>query len=231
MPFFDLFPKIPYDIDGRRLTNYHTVTNVFFRLRVVRAALENIAAYYEYLIQDSDTPEILAEKIYRNPEAHWIILLANDIVDPQYDWPLNATAFEKYIIGKYGSVASAQSQIHHYEKVIERTESLTGIVSATRFQINQTRLTDDPETVPYDYYEGSGSLPETQEFNTYDMPGGRTVEETVYRNAVSAYDWEDELNNAKRAIKIIKPEYYAQIIREFTALTGNSNMPYLRKVR
>lgn len=227
MAFFDLFPKTLYDIDARRLSNYHTVTNIFFRMQFIRKALSEATAYYDYLVKDDETPEILAEKIYRNPEAHWIILLANDIVDPQYDWVLNTTAFQNYIIGKYGSVAEAQTQIHHYEKVIERTESLTGIKTITRFEINQDKLTETASDVPYDYYTG---LPETQTYNTHDMSNGRTVEEIIYREAISAYDWEDAQNEAKRAIKIVKPEYYPQLQREFQTLTGAINQPYIRKL-
>ena len=89
--FFDKFPRISYDIEGKRLTTYQSVTNIFFRVRVIREILGNISAYYEYLIKDDDTPEILADKVYNNPEAHWIIIMANNIVDPQYDWPLNST--------------------------------------------------------------------------------------------------------------------------------------------
>ena len=60
--FFDQFPKVPYDIAGGAFTNYETVTNIFFRLRIVREAINNIAGYYEYVISDGDTPEILADK-------------------------------------------------------------------------------------------------------------------------------------------------------------------------
>jgi hypothetical protein len=63
------------------------------------------------------------------------------------------------------------------------------------------------------------------------MGNGRTVSEVVYRNSVSAYDWETEQNDAKRSIKLIKPEYYQQIMREFKALTGADNLPYIRKLR
>jgi hypothetical protein len=80
MPYFNSFPQIPYDIAGKQFTNYQNVTNIFFRLRVIQEVLGNISAYYEYLIRDEDKPEILAEKIYGDPEAHWIILMANNMM-------------------------------------------------------------------------------------------------------------------------------------------------------
>lgn len=218
--FFDKIPKISYDIQGKQLTNYNSVTNILFRVRIIRSVLTNISSYFEYLVKDDDTPEILAEKIYGNPEAHWIILMANDIIDAQYDWPMNTNDFNRYIIKKYGSIETAQTTIHHYEKVVTRTEELTGIVDENRYVVNRTKLTVNDMTVPYDYYEGTGSLTATQQFTTHNLDSvGKTIVEIINRNEVSNYDYEHEVNERKRAIKIIKPEYYSQIVREFDDLT------------
>ena len=228
--FFDKFPRISYDIEGKRLTTYQSVTNIFFRVRVIREILGNISAYYEYLIKDDDTPEILADKVYNNPEAHWIILMANNIVDPQYDWPLNSTNFTNYIINKYGSVANAQTTYHHYEKVITRQESFSGTITETRFVINQANaaVSMADSTVPYDSYN---NLPETQSVNTVNMGEGKTVVEIVNRDRISNYDYEVQVNENKRSIKIIKPEYYGQIIREFDNLTQiKQRTTYLRRL-
>lgn len=226
--YFDKFPSIIYDIQGKRLTNYQTVTDIFFRLRIIRAALNNISAYYDYLIKDDDTPEILAEKVYGSSEAHWIILMANDIIDAQFDWPLNNDVFRKYIIGKYGSIESAQTSYHHYEKVIQREDQITGVITESSFVINEEEYSEVDLSVPYDTFE---TLPETQEFNTINMSNGKTVIETIFRRAVTNYDYEEQVNEDRRAIKIIKPEYYSQIIREFDSLTQTEQRnPYIRRL-
>jgi len=225
--FFTRFPRIAYDIAGKQLTNYQVATNLFFRLAVVREALNNISAYYNHIISDHETPEILAEQVYGNPEAHWVILLTNEIVDPQYDWPLNYREFQNFIIDKYGSIATAKTTYHHYEKVITREESATGLVTTTRFIVNEDKLTDNALSVPYDYYAG---LAETQTVNTYNMSDGKTVVEIVNRNAVNNYDYENELNESKRQIKIIKPQYYPQIKLEFDALTKQADPLYIRRL-
>ena len=110
MLFFDKFPVLAYDIAGKRLSNYQISTNIFFRIRILREILGNISAYYEYLVSDSDTPEILADKVYGNTEAHWLILMANNIIDAQYDWPLNTKNFNDYIIKKYRNQAEFDQQ-------------------------------------------------------------------------------------------------------------------------
>lgn len=212
--FFSKFPLISYDIAGKKLSNYEFVTNIFVRFRIIKEVLGNISSYYEYIIKDGDTPEILADKVYGDPEAHWIILMANEIVDAQYDWPLNSRDFKKYIIGKYGSVEAAKTTIHHYEKVIVREQQATGSLSETRFYVNQTKLTDNSLDVPYDYYEGDGSLAETAAVSTYNLSDGMTVIETINRDDISYYDYEYQMNENKRTIKIIKKEYYLQLIEE-----------------
>lgn len=134
--FFDYFPNIPYDIEGKQRTDYNFVTDIFFRTRFLRSIISNISAYYEHVLDDTDTPETLAEKVYGDAESHWVILYANDMVDPQYDWPLNTKDFKNYIISKYGSIANAQTQIHHYEKIITRTEEFTGIETELKYNID-----------------------------------------------------------------------------------------------
>ena len=226
--FFTKFPRVSYDIAGKRFTTYQSVTNIFFRLRIIREVLGNIAAYYEYLVKDDDTPEILADKVYGNPEAHWIILLANNIVDPQYDWPLKYNDFNNYITKKYGSISYAKTTYHHYEKVVTREESSSGTVVETRFVINQSNIANSmyDSTVPYDTYN---SLPETQDVDTINMGSGKTVIEITKRDRVTIYDYEQQLNENKRAIKIIKPEYYTQIIRELDDLT-QTRPSYIRRL-
>lgn len=225
--FFDLFPKVSYDIAGNQYSTYQNVTNIFFRVQVLREVLGNIAAYYEYVISDDTTPEMLAEAVYGDPEAHWIILMANNIVDAQFDWPMNSTTFNNYIIGKYGSIAAAQTQVHHYEKVIRREESSTGTITETRFVINEDKYTDNDLDVPYDYYDG---LAETQSVETFNLEDDTTVVQISYREAIYCYDYENDLNESKRTIKIIKPEYYGQIIREFDTLTRFNASPFFRRL-
>lgn len=227
--FFDKFPVIQYDISGKQLSSFTDVTNVFFRIQVIRSVLANINAYYVYDVEDDQTPEILADKVYDNPEAHWIILLANDIVDPQYDWPLSYNEFNKYIIGKYGSVENAQTTYHHYEKVIVREDTKSGIITEDVFWVNEEGLTDNE--ISYYNEMSYEDLPEDGEFVTHNMQNGKTVLEKTFRRRITNYDYELDLNEKKRSIKIIKPEYYNQIIREFDNLTRiELRTPYIRRL-
>ena len=153
--FLDTFPKLEYDINNTNTITqgpHETVTDIFFRFGIVKSIVSNASAYYVYDVQESDTPELLAEQIYNDSGAAWIIIYANKIIDPLFDWPLNYDAFQKMIKDKYGSVENAQTTTHHCEKVVTRVNEFFGTTSVTRFVVDQTRQTLQPLHVPYNYY-------------------------------------------------------------------------------
>jgi len=251
--FFDKFPIIRYNISGVKYSSFQTIRNLLFRTSVIREALSNSSSYIRYIIRDGDTPEILAAKIYGDPQAHWMILYANDMIDAQYDWPLTSTVFPKYIADKYRSMAKEDlglertpedyeviawtqdltndASVHHYEKVVIRENQSAQVTTENRFKINKTRLTDDALDVPHDYYEGPGSLAAIQDVTPTNLTiDGQTIIETVYGNKVTYYDYENELNETKRTIRIIKKEYYTQMNTEFGILTNKNTPIFMRRV-
>lgn len=249
-PYLDSFPRIDYSI-GEEKNITENVTNIFRRYAILRDIISNTTAYVLYEVEDGDTPEILAEKFYNDAGAGWIIMYANKIIDPQFDWPLSENAFRKYIIEKYGSVAAAQTSYHHYEKIVETT---VGDQTYTRtYLVNKERLTENALDVPYTYYTpysnnyfltadtslittdnvyftvdhsnhfswDDTSLPEYYSYDAHDI-NDTTVYMNTYGKAVSNYDYELQMNDNKRYIKVIKSQYYDQIMYEFKVLTKNT---------
>ena len=238
-------------MSGKKYPDYQIVRDILFRTAFIRDALDKKTAYTEYIIRDGDTPDILANKIYGDSEAHWIILYANEILDPQFDWPMTTTVFNKYIADKYRSMAeddlnttledyqviawtqdlTNDASVHHYEKVIKQENLTARVTTEKRFVINKTKLTNNDLDVPHDYYEGPGHVPDEQDVTPINLSvGGQTIIQTIYRNFVTYYDYEDDLNEQKRTIRIPKKEYYNQIVTEFNALTNTSEPIFLRKV-
>lgn len=259
--FLEYFPRVAYDINRERLSNYETITNITFRIGIIRSILTNASAYFFYTIKDGETPEVLAENVYGDPEAYWIILYANDIYDPQYDWPLTTNAFRKYLVNKYRQQAAVSlglpantvtdtqivswtqdttsaNSVHHYEKQIIRFNSTDKVTLTLNLEVNGTNvasvLNSSLANTPYDFYTTANTLdPRALEFagafNTYEV-GGKTVQETIKGAAITYYDYENDLNESKRAIKIIKAQYYNQIIEEFRSLTDTTSESYLRRL-
>lgn len=258
-PYFNSFPKVPYDIDGDGLKT-ETVTNIFKRLGILREVLSNAGSYTLYEVEEGDTPEIIAEKMYNDSGAAWIVLYANKVIDPQFDWPMSDEVFRKYIIEKYGSVAAAQSSYHHYEKIVVTS---VGDETYTRtYQVDKERLTRNVMPVPYTYYTPysyPGNLVLTADTsyvtadNTYftiDHSNHYSADDTsiaeyysyeahnvndatvimnTYSNAVSFYDYEYQKNEEKRFIKVIKAQYYVQIMKEFKKTIGDTPK-YIRTI-
>lgn len=88
-------------------TKAFLMTDVTRNIRFRKEILANITSYDQYDIVDGETPEIIAEKVYGNPEYHWVVMLANDIYDYRADFPLTQLQLEKYVADKYGELADA----------------------------------------------------------------------------------------------------------------------------
>lgn len=202
--YFDKFPRIAYDITRNGKTRNVLFTNILFRIGILDKIKKNVYSYYDYVIPEGLSIENLAEKYYGNPELHWVIMLANDMTDPHYDWPLDQASFSKYIIDKYGSIPTAQTRIAKYKKVITRTHLSTGTKDIIKLEINEDAYND----------LASSSL------ITYTLEDGTSVEELITKESQDCYDWESEQNDERRYIKLIKPEYIPRIEAEFNSLTS-----------
>jgi hypothetical protein len=67
--YFDKFPKILYNTSGELYKDYDLVTNIFFRVKMVRDVLSNYSAYYEYIVREGETPEMIADNVYNDVEG------------------------------------------------------------------------------------------------------------------------------------------------------------------
>jgi hypothetical protein len=196
MKYFNTLPKI-------LSTNYNggtiILTNLLARANILPEALKSPLLYYTYDIQEGDTPEIVAHKYYNDSYRYWIVLFANQIIDPQWDWPLSGNNFERYIVDKYTSF-NPYSTVHHYEKIIEQTDVLTNTITKNTVVISQ------------DTYNSlvSGT-------STYTLPTGKVSVKTSGR-AVDYYTYELELNESKRNIQLLNKNYVTEFETELKAL-------------
>lgn len=107
--FFSKFPKMLYDIDGKG--NLKIVTDLLRRVKIRSAVKDGSTLFDKYDVQNGETPESLAYKIYGDAKYHYIILILNNITDRYYGWPLSDYSFEVYVKSKYSNPGA----IHHYE--------------------------------------------------------------------------------------------------------------------
>ena len=107
--YFSSFPIIPYDSKGD--LQFKDVTNVLRRVGMRTKLKTNTFLYDTYDVKEGETPEMIAHKLYGDPELHWIVLLVNEITDRYHQWPMSGMQFLDYINDKY----SNPDGIHHYE--------------------------------------------------------------------------------------------------------------------
>ena len=179
--YFRNIPKVKYDIFGAEPNKYRNVTNIMKRISFKPSVIEDITDYYPYRVQDGERPDILSFQKYGTVAYAYLIMLVNDIYDPLFDWPLSAQQFEKYLTNKYGSVSAAMAETKYYYQIIRAEVARTG----TSERIPEVKFIVDETT--YDALDA----------------GDRTTQ--------TAYEWEDELNDNKRDIKLINPDFIQDI--------------------
>ena len=141
MPYlFKEFPEVSYDI--KKNGKLETVTNIMLRFKITEAIRSRRVVYYDYTVQDGERPDVIAYKYYGDATLDWVILMVNNAIDPIYDWPLSNHSLEKFIINKYGSLATAHATVHEYRKILNEQSRLfdgtvvpkrTLVVDATTF--------------------------------------------------------------------------------------------------
>jgi hypothetical protein len=107
--YFKNFPTIMYDSVGDG--NFKDVKNLLRRVGVRAKVKANTLFYDTYDVKEGETPESIADKLYDDPELHWIVLLVNDVTDRYHQWPMNYSQFNQFIADKYDNIDG----VHHYE--------------------------------------------------------------------------------------------------------------------
>lgn len=99
--YFSKFPVVSYPSNIGENTKYVLARNILRRVALSDNTLGSNGAFIEYHIKDGEKPEHIADRVYGNPEEHWIILLTNNIIDPYYDWYKSGVVMEGYILEKH----------------------------------------------------------------------------------------------------------------------------------
>ena len=107
--YFQNFPFIPYDSVGNG--DFKLVTNLLKRVALRTKVRTNAALFDTYNVKEGQTPEMIADKLYGDPNLHWIVMYVNNITDRYHQWPLTTPQFLAFINDKY----SNPDGLHHYE--------------------------------------------------------------------------------------------------------------------
>ena len=166
--------------------------NLFRRVKIREDLFGNFMQFEKYKVVGDERPDNVAEKIYDNDDLDWVILLSNNIIDIKNDWPLTQSQFNEFVNEKY--TPQQLVSIHHYETLELRDNKNQLILPAG--------ITVD-ENFNIEYLSGG------QIKSTNSLIDGRPIK------AVTFFDFENDLNDRKRNINILKPDLLGVFIKDF----------------
>ena len=190
MAYFRELPNLSYisrlpDISSNE--EYITVKNLFKRAKIRTDIINIITAFNYYQIPDNMRPDVVAQKLYGNPELDWVILITNNITNIRDEWPLSNQDLYSYMLDKYGSDA-ALSSVHHYET---------------------TELKDD-----YDRLVVPAGLHVDSNFSITYLKLNNVLVTASPVKSVTNYEYETDVNEKKRQIRVLKPQYLSVVITD-----------------
>ena len=191
MGYFRELPNLLYQSflpDKKSSQDYTEVKNLFRRTKL-RDDLQNIFTLFDkYEIPDEFRPENVAEDFYGNDELDWVVLTTAGIVNVRNEWPLNNRDIFDYSFEKYGNNLNA-TRFFETKEIKNSSGSI---------------ILEKGKVVDSDFV-----------FKYYDTNGIVEVKGTNVRTGVSNYDYEVRLNEEKRSIFVLKPEYLQQFLNDF----------------
>jgi hypothetical protein len=212
--YFNFFPSTFYSVDDNNENALDIVTNIISRFAFESNIKENSNIFYPYEIKDSDTPETIAYKIYGSSERHWIVLMFNDIVDPQYDWPLTYPNFIDYVNEKYAANGAANTTV---QTGLQWAQSENNVHSYYQVKTRSiTALNPDSKTIKEKIQITANAYANViTDTSTYTLQNGKNVSETITKEKLTHYEYEMQVNEDKRKIRLLKPEFASDVFEEF----------------
>jgi hypothetical protein len=185
--YFRQLPNLNYnslDPDAK-ISEYVLMKNLFRRGKLREDILSNLTYFTKYSIIGDERPDSIAYKFYEDESLDWVILLSNNIVNVFNEWPMGQDTFNNYLLEKYLSYENIYST-HHYE-TIRIQDSLGNII------VNNGLVVEKDFKITF--FDAGLGIHITRGQNE------------VITKEVSNYDYELSIEDAKRNIYVLKPEY------------------------
>ena len=186
--YFRQLPQLDYPSlsnDRKSAYDYQLVKNLFKRAVLRDDVFNDVTNFEKYSVEGDERPDQVAYNFYRDSGLDWIVLTTNNIIHVRDEWPMSNRDFLTYLNEKYTS--EELSNVHHYETREIRDESNTLIQPAG------VRVKSDYSVT---YVEND------------------TVKTKSSIKMLTFLEHETNLNDAKRNINILKPDYVEIFLRD-----------------
>ena len=191
LPDFDYVSRLP----DAKISDYITVKNLFKRGELATDIFQNLAFFTKYEIVGNDRPDNVAYDTYGDPEFDWVVLLSNNIINIQSEWPMTHNDFNRFLLEKYGTYDKINAT-HHYQTKEVKNQGGAVVVPA------ELEVESDYSVTYYDWYLSKEVTKLSSEI----------VEE------VTNYDYEIKIENKKRDIFLLKPAYLPVVQDDLTEM-------------
>ena len=187
--YFRQIPNLDYPSlrnDRNSVYDYQVVKNIFKRAVIRDDIFNEITAFTKYSVVGDERPDQVAYQFYNDSGLDWVILATNNIIHVRDEWPMGNQDFLTYLNGKYTEAELAN--IHHYETKIIRDSS-------------GTLIQPEGKRVPAGY--------------TVNFLDNGTLRSESSLTSFSFLEHETDLNDAKRNINILRPEFLGLFLENF----------------
>ena len=186
VPEFDYVSRLP----GANIGDYIRVKNLFKKGKIREDIFQNLSFFEKYKIIGNDRPDNVAFEIYGDSKLDWVVLLSNNILNIQTEWPLPQTDFDRFLLDKYDDYDTLYNGIHHYET--EEVKNSRGVtIVPAGLQV------DDSYSVSYyDFF-----IKQQMTTGNISIP-------------ITNYEYEEKIENNKRNIFLLKSTYLGIILND-----------------
>ena len=183
--------------DGRKENDFSLVKNLFKRAKLREDIFQDLTFFTKYSVVGDDRPDNVAHEIYNDASLDWIVLISNNIINVQSEWPLSQADFNTYVTEKYNDETTLYSGIHHYES-------------------REVKASDGTIIIPSGVRVGVG-----QSVSFFDDLSEQQVIRTDVALPVTNYMHEEIINDKKREIFLLKPIYVNILFDDLEEIMSN----------
>ena len=201
MGYFRELPNMRYPSflpDKNSSLEFVETKNLFRRIKL-RDDFKNIFTLFDkFEIPEGLRPDTVAEGLYGSDELDWVVLISAGITNVRNQWPLSSKEIYDYSLEKYGT--DLNNPRYWVTKEIRDSNG--------KLIMSKDNVVDPDFSISY--YDTGLSINVTK--------SGSEV-----RTAVSNYEYETLLNDKKRNIFVLKPEFLQQFLNDFRDLMVYDN--------
>ena len=209
--YFKRIPNIDYvsRLPNAKIGDYMKVKNLFKRGVLRDDIFQDLAVFTKYEISGDDRPDNVAFDFYGDSSLDWLVLLCNNIINIQSEWPMSQKSFDNYLINKY--TQSGDSDTDTYDRIYNGVH---------HYETKQIKNSNDVEILA----EGLTASPEyTLTYYDWLVSGYVTLskaDDEIYNTSlltqITNYQYEEKIENDKRNIFLLKPLYVSLVIDDLT---------------